>query len=58
MRRQSRLWFRIYAAVAAAMALGGCVTDPQLLDFGRSTFAQVVADIFGQVTETLLRGSA
>ncbi|TWT46158.1 hypothetical protein RAS1_26060 [Phycisphaerae bacterium RAS1] len=58
MRRQHRLWFRLYASAAAAMALGGCVTDPQLLDFGRSTFAQVIADIFGQVSETLLRGSA
>ena len=42
---------------ALLLALGGCVTNQQLLDFGRTELARSVADAFGRAFQILVQSS-
>jgi hypothetical protein len=39
---------RRLAAGAATLAIGGCITNQQLADFGRVEFARIIADSIGR----------
>lgn len=36
---------------AAVLALNGCVTNQQLIDFGRTEVARAIADVFGRIVQ-------
>lgn len=57
MRRFTRS-VRWVLAGAMLLGLGGCFTQQQLLDFGRTEFARVVADVLGQVFQLYTLGTA
>ncbi|MCK4343019.1 MAG: hypothetical protein KAY37_14995 [Phycisphaerae bacterium] len=42
---------------AALLAIGGCVNNQQMLDFMRTEFARVVADVAGQAFQLVVQGS-
>jgi hypothetical protein len=37
--------------------LGGCVTSQQMMDFGRTEFARVIADTIGQIFSILVQAT-
>lgn len=56
MRTWKRL--RVFLGGGALLALSGCFTSQQLIDFGRTELARTVADTFGQIFQIFVQGTA
>jgi hypothetical protein len=49
---------RWIVAGAGLLALGGCFTSQQLMDFTRTEFARSVADVFGRVFQLYVQATS
>ena len=47
-----------WAAGAGLLALGGCFTSQQMLDFTRTEFSRQVADVFGRIFQFYVQATA
>ena len=55
----SHVWCRVrwMLSAAAFLALSGCVTNQQMMDFTRTQFARVIADTLGRALQVFIQAT-
>lgn len=55
----SNVWRRVRWVLSgtALLALGGCVTSQQMMDFTRTEFARVIADTLGRALQVFVQAT-